>query len=103
MEQLSAGGWDALQNFGGNAKTEAYRLREEAEREARIVIECFGTPAGHACLEWLIKKTILRGPNPEQIGATTAEHYAIASAKREGQNATVFTILHALNFKDAKP
>lgn len=103
MKQLNTGGWDALNNIGESPQLQLAKQMEDAQREARIVMECFGTAAGQQCLEWLIKKTLLRGPNAEQQGAVTAEHFAIASAKREGQNNVVFMILQALNFKeDAK-
>jgi hypothetical protein len=100
MDQLKTSGWAAFDNMGQSAAESAARMRDDAEREARIVRECFATPAGQACLEWLIKKTILRGPNQEELGAVTAEHFALANAKRLGQNLTVFMILQALNYKE---
>jgi hypothetical protein len=100
MNRLKTEGWGAFENMGQNAAETASRMRDEAEREARIVQACFETEAGQACLEWLIKKTILRGPNQAEIGATTAEHFSLASAKRLGQNLTVFMILQALSYKD---
>jgi hypothetical protein len=102
LSQLTGGGWDSLNNMGASAEADLRRMSEDAEREARIVLECFGTEAGKACLEWLIKKTILRGPNADQQGASNAEHYAIASAKREGQNQIIFLILQALNHRDVQ-
>jgi hypothetical protein len=100
MNRLKTEGWAAFENMGQDAAETAARMRDEAEREARIVQACFGTEAGQACLEWLIKKTILRGPNQEEIGATTAEHFALASARHLGQDLTVWMILQALNYKD---
>jgi hypothetical protein len=100
MDGVKTGGWEGLENFGKNAKEAAVRMREQAEREARIVQETFSTPSGQQCLEWLIKMTLLRGPNQEELAATTAEAFAIANARRQGQDQIVFTILQALSFKE---
>lgn len=100
LDQLKTQGWGAFDNIGQNAAETAARMREDAEREARIVQQCFETPAGQACLVWLIQKTILRGPNQDELGAVTSDHFAIASARRLGQNLVVYMILQALNYKD---
>ena len=100
VNQLQTGGWAAFDNIGQGMAENLARMKDEAEREARVVQACFETPQGQACLQWLIEKTLLRGPNQDEAGAVTAEHFALASAKRFGQNSVVWMILTAMNYKE---
>lgn len=98
MRSMATGGWDALNNLGGEVSQAAGAELDEAKRQSELVRKFFATEAGGQFLEWLIGKTLLRPPGPAEE-AVTAEAYAIAKARREGQNGIVFMILQALNFK----
>lgn len=86
---------------GGEAAREMMRRQErdhEAQRraETKIVREALETEAGRQFVQWLAAKTLLRGENEAELGATTCEAYAIAKAKRQGQNQVFLMIVDAL-------
>lgn len=100
LAQVAHGGWDGLED-GEAVIAEAARRQEieQAEREANhraMVRAAFVTPQGQALLEWLKANTILLPPQADELMATTAEAYALAAKKREGQNSIVFKILSLL-------
>ena len=98
MRKLGAGGWAGFDEEA-MAKVQAGELRAERDQmlaEAAVVRRCLANPEGEAFLLWLLKKTLMRPPNAQEQAPSTAEMYAIAKARREGQNAILFTILDAL-------
>ena len=98
LEQiLKTPGWGAFENLAGKAAGDQKNLMDDARTEAGIVHAALATPAGQAFLTWLIQKTLLRPPAEQELAATSAEAYAIAKARREGQNGVAFMILHALD------
>lgn len=86
----------ALAEVAGKGAEAKALIAQQAE--AKIVQDALGTPEGRRFLDWLIGKTLLRGPNEAQLTATTAEAHSIANARREGQNQLVATIIDALKF-----
>jgi hypothetical protein len=78
-------------------KASAEQDEAERRRQAKVVLDALGTPAGKLFLEWLLMKTWLRPRSAEEVGATTAEHYAILKAKREGADSIVLVIIEALD------
>jgi hypothetical protein len=98
LEQiLKTPGWASLENLTGKAAGDQGRLMEEARAEASLVAAALTTPEGQKFLAWLLQKTLLRPPAEQELTAATAEVYAIAKARREGQNGVAFMILHALD------
>jgi len=104
MDLLSAGGWSGLEDAekavgAFNDRQQAQEL-EEHRAQARIVRNMVRTPEGKAFLAWLLEKTLMRPPGHLEINATSAEAYAIAKARREGQNGIAFMLLSALKAAD---
>ena len=97
LEQvMQTPGWGAFENLSGKAAGDHKRLMDEATEEAAVVQAALSGPEGQRFLAWLMRKTLLRPPGDQELGAATAEAYAIAKARREGQNGLVFMILQAL-------
>lgn len=100
VAQIAAGEWAGIDDAEETLKAfnEAQEREETEQRaiEARIVKRALATPDGHVFLGWLARKTVLRPPNGIELSAATADAYAIAKAKREGQNSIYFTIMEAL-------
>ncbi|MEQ1652581.1 MAG: hypothetical protein ABL897_08850 [Hyphomicrobium sp.] len=98
MGALQTEGWDAFDEskLRKAEEKEASQEREQIRAEANIVAAALGTPAGEAFVEWLMRKTLVRPPGPAELSAATAEMYAIAKARREGQDQLVYMILSAL-------
>lgn len=94
---LESGGWAALDNVGKNQADIFKRELADAREKAHVVADALQGENGAKFLEWLLTNTILRPPSPIELGATTAESYAIAKARREGQNSIAFMILQALD------
>jgi len=100
MEQLAGGGWADLDNIGDNFKkitnAQGKAEREEIERQAAIVAGALSTVDGKALIELLVNITVLRQEADAELGANTAEAYAIAKSRRAGQNSIVFFLLARL-------
>lgn len=101
LEEMGTDGWDAIENAGAFSKqlNERQALEDDEQRrqEATIVHAALATPAGRQFLTWLVRKTFFRPPAFAETSATTAEAYAIAKARREGQNGVVFMLLDAMS------
>lgn len=69
---------------------------DAAKQEAGLVAAALTTPERQLFPSWLVGKTLMRPSAEGTLAAATAEAYAIAKARREGQNGLVFMILHAL-------
>jgi hypothetical protein len=93
---LKSPGWGAFEDLSAKSAGDTARLMDAAKQEAGLVAAALATPEGEKFLSWLIGKTLMRPPAEGELGAATAEAYAIAKARREGQNGLVFMILHAL-------
>lgn len=93
---LAGGGWEGLEPDLSRMSADAQELINQAMREAEPVAKLFATPEGERVLLWLIRKTLLRPPSAEQATAATTEAYALACARREGQNAVIWMLLAAL-------
>jgi hypothetical protein len=100
---LKTPGWGAFENLSDKAAGDQARLMDEARVEANLVAAALTTPEGQRFVAWLLQKTLLRPPAEQELTAATAEAYAIANARREGQNGVTFMILHALDVaRDAR-
>jgi hypothetical protein len=99
LEQVMAGtnGWGAFEDLAKKTAGDQARLMEEAKAEAGLVAAALSTPEGEKFVHWLIRKTLFRPPAEQELTAASAEVYAIAKARREGQNGVTFMILHALD------
>lgn len=95
-------GWAGIENAGARLKAlnEAERQAdvERATREHAIIVGGLSADpqARMRLLVLLARKTLLRGPAADEFGATTAEAYAIAKARREGANGVVLMLLSVL-------
>lgn len=100
IERLTGGlmeeGWGGLAPDQARISADVRELMSQARLEAEPIAQLFDTPQGQRVLLWLIGKTLLRPPSLEMQAATTAEAYALAAARREGQNAVVWMIISAL-------
>ena len=96
-QALATQGWGAFTDLTKKAAGDTKRLMDEARAEASVVAAALGTPEGRRFLHWLMQKTLLRPPAEQEFTAASAEQYAIAKARREGQNGVAFMILHALD------
>ncbi len=94
--QLSSEGWGGIDVKPDQLQRDVQKMVAEAYEEAIPVAATFSTPAGQKTLLWLLRKTIFRPPSDQQNNASTAEALAMQAARRDGQNAIVFMILHAL-------
>ena len=90
-------GWGAFEDLTKKAAGDQARLMDAAQVEAITVAAALETPEGKRFLAWLTEKTLLRPPAEQELAPRSAELYAIAKARREGQNGVVFMILHALD------
>ena len=104
---MGGDGWGGIDNAGAFAKQlnerQAAEDEERRRREAAIVQAALGTPEGQRFLVWLLGKTLGRPPGDAEIAqATTAEAYAIAKARREGQNGVVFMLIEAMGVTTKK-
>jgi len=102
LSKIAMSGWDGLDNAEALMRAAGEREgRQDAEKRAAdvaVVRAALDTEAGHALMAWLMKKTVLRPPSDIEFqAAKTAEAYAIAKARREGQNGIVFMLLEALS------
>ena len=96
LDQLSSVGWGGLEFDDNQFSADMQKLMEEAVLEAQPIGQLFSTPEGEKVLQWLVQKTIMRPPLPEEVAAKTLEEYALLKARRDGQNGVVFMILHAI-------
>lgn len=96
IEKLDLAGWAGLRQGDINHEALRQQMMVEAQSEAAIVAACFATPAGHACLDWLVAKTLMRPPSDQEFAATSVEQYALLKARREGQNGVIYMILNAI-------
>ena len=100
LRQIAAGDWDDIGEAEQASRIFARRqAQEDAAEVARvrgIVRGALTTTAGQALLVWLEQQTLKRRPDAAQAGATTAEAYAIAAARREGQCGLVLTLIEIL-------
>lgn len=94
---LKTSGWGAFEELTSKAAGDQARLMDAARAEAHVVSAALSTPEGQKFLHWLIQKTLLRPPAEQELAAPTTDAYAIAKARREGQNGVAFMILHALD------
>lgn len=93
---FAKGGWDALDIDRQSLSLDAQKMIAAAVEEAVPVAKLFASEDGQRVLHWLMRKTLLRPPSVEQRMAQSPEAYALAAARREGQNGVIFMILHAL-------
>lgn len=97
---IAGGGWDDLENVGDRfakmAREQGEAERQEIERQAAIVHAALSTEEGAQLLDLLLQFTLMRQPEDNERTAVTADAYAIAKAKREGQNSIVFLLLARL-------
>ena len=104
LQAMASHGWDGLEDaekmVGAFNERQQQEELESHRREARIVRDMVRTPEGKAFLAWLLEKTLMRPPGHLEINATSAEAYAIAKARREGQNGIAFMLLSALKAAD---
>lgn len=95
-------GWGAIDGVEKRLRTlndaEATRQQERAIIERATLAEGLSDdPARRQrFLVLLLRKTLLRGPSIEEQTAATAEAYAIAKARREGENGIVLMLMSAL-------
>lgn len=105
VEEMAAGNWAGIDDADETLKqyNDAQERAEADERavQARIVKRALGTPEGRVFLAWLAQKTVLRPPNGIELSAKTADEFAIAKAKREGQSSIYFMIMEALGDQSA--
>lgn len=97
---IAGGGWNDIENvgdrFGKMVREQGEAERQEIERQAAIVHAALSTEAGKQLLDLLLQFTVMRQPEDNERAAVTADAYAIAKAKREGQNSIVFLLLARL-------
>ena len=101
LEKLGGGGWSDLDGlgdkFGKMAREQGAAERQEIERQTAIFAETFGSDAGKKALDILLRMTLWRQPDEEERAArTNAQAYAIAKARREGENSIIFLLLARL-------
>lgn len=99
LRQMGTGSLDEQEDAARQAN--AAILEEEmrqADAEAQIVRRALDSDAGRAFVAWLERKTIRRRANGEEAGAQACEAYALAKAKREGQDAIYWMIVDALEY-----
>lgn len=100
LGEIAGGGWRDLEGFnekfGKMAREQGAAERQEKERQAAIVYAALSTEAGKQLLDLLLQFTLMRQPEDNERTAVTADAYAIAKAKREGQNSIVFLLLARL-------
>lgn len=103
IKQGMSEGWGAFDNADLMAaqEKELQAEREEMRRQSQIVRDALANPAGVKFMHWLLTKTLHRPPGSAELSAVGAEAYAIAKARREGQNQIVFMIQAALDADDA--
>lgn len=105
MRRVGAGGWDESLEDGETDLREAMSKQAKADAEERaatrrMVRDALGGEAGARLMDWLMRNTVLLPPQGLELDATTAEAYAIAKAKREGQNAVVLQLKRLLDEDD---
>jgi hypothetical protein len=104
MQAIAREGWDGIDNaerdLAAAARATSAAENDEYLRQARIVRAAIDTPAGQEFMLWLLKKTLFRAPAAaENAAEQNPGAYAIAKAKRQGQNSIAFLILEALAVK----
>jgi hypothetical protein len=96
MERLARGiaqeGWDGFDVFDASSAEAVARQQAKRVAEARDIAGPLAGEAGDRFLVWLAQVTLLRTPNDMERVAQSAEAYALAKAKREGQNDIFFII-----------
>ncbi len=96
LEEIAHGGWpsiDDARKVVSEAAKQRRLIEDARERETkRMVRAALISPEGKALLTWLEDNTVKLRPQADELNAVTAEAYAIAKARREGQNAIVFKI-----------
>lgn len=107
LARMAGGGWKDLEGLqaGFDDATRQVTDAEQAEldRQAALVARVFATPDGQDLLTLLLCKTLLRPPAEDERAAQTAEAYAIARARREGQDSVVFDLLGLIQRASGKP
>lgn len=103
LHDLGMDGWGGLENIGVKAEAERQRIMIDARAEASIVTDVMKTPEGKRLLEWLVKRTLLRPPSDIEQQAGDIHAYALAKARREGQNGVVFMLLSAISTANGDP
>lgn len=105
LEALASGGWDDLGQGQKRLREARDRvLRDEAEAEAahaRVVRDALDTPAGARLMAWLRSQTIEREESGNEVPGLSVEAYALAMARRQGQDSIVRRLAQYL--ADAKP
>lgn len=102
MQALRSGSWMDTEKLAENAGQQLEKTQQQMRREAAIVKAALDNPQGEKFVQWLMSKTLLRAPSPEEQAAQSAESYAIAKARREGQNGVLFMILQALQMPEGE-
>lgn len=99
MENFARGRWDGFDAppMKPDRSAENKALKDEQARQAAVAARVFATDDGKALLEILFRMTFLRPPGADEMAAMqSAEAYAIAKARRDGQNDMIFQIINML-------
>lgn len=93
-------GWDGIDDPDGTIAAGEQQLqaavRAEEKRQAKIFLDCFGTPEGKACLALLRQKTIEQPPTRAELDERDPHAFALMQAQRMGATNLVWTIEEAL-------
>jgi len=96
FETLRTGDWMDTDHLIAQAGKQREQAQHKMREEAAVVQAALATPEGARFIDWLAKNTLLRPPTDQELNPANAESYAIAKARREGQNGVLFMILQAL-------
>lgn len=96
FSQMASQGWGGMEPDPEAMKAAEQQRLQAMLNEAAIADNFISTEAGQKFILWLAKATVLRGENEAEAGAVTAESYAIAKARRAGQNSIMFMIMNAV-------
>jgi len=95
-ETIRSGSWMDTDHLIAQAGKQHEDIQHKMREEAAVVQAALATPDGARFIDWLAKNTLLRPPTDQELNPGNAESYAIAKARREGQNGVLFMILQAL-------
>jgi hypothetical protein len=95
LDDVAEDGWAGLEGLGAR-RSMMPKMNQEALDDARMVNAALSTPDGRRFIKWLVEQTKLRGEGDDEIAPKDIHLYAVAKAKRAGQNSVVDMILLAL-------
>lgn len=96
LDRISGEGWSGLELNKPVSDQAAVALHKAMLAEAAIVADMVATPEGRRFFDWLLMRTVLCTPTEQQQQAQAIEAYAIASARRDGMQSIVFSMLAAM-------